>query len=169
VLKVLIFIFSLVLLGCGGEVEARITPPQGDNLSRNRLSTIECLAVNAYHEARGESDLANLVIMSVISNRVKDDRFKAKTICKAVFKKFAFSWTSDGLSDKIKNRKQYVRLYRLSEKFLINRKLYENLLPSADHYHSLSIRPSWSTSSELVYLETIGNHRFYHWKESVVE
>ena len=159
--KGLLFIFTLLLVGT---VEARIKIPHGSDLTKVRLSSVECLAVNAYHEARGESDLANVIIMSVVTNRIKDKRFKVSTICESVFKEAAFSWTQDGLSDEITDGQQYKRLYKLADLYLINRKVYGKLLPSVDHYHSVKSTPSWANSEKLLYLETIGNHKFYHWK-----
>lgn len=49
--------------------------PQYKDLAKARLSSIECLAVNAYHESRSESDLANIAIFSVVMNRVSDKRY----------------------------------------------------------------------------------------------
>lgn len=136
--------------------------PQYNDLAKARLSSVECLAVNAYHEARSESDLANVAIFSVVMNRVNDDRYP-NDVCKVVFKKHAFSWTGNGLSDKIHNTKQYKRLYKLAEKFILNRNTMMSLSQGVDHYHTVNSKPYWSESDKLKYIMTVDNHKFYKW------
>lgn len=80
-----------------------------------------------------------------------------------MFKKHAFSWTGDGLSDKIYNIKQYKRLYKLAEQFILNRNIMVSLSQGADHYHTINSKPYWSESDKLEYIMTVDNHKFYKW------
>ena len=45
--------------------------------------SVECLALNMYHEARGQGSAGLLGVSSVVLNRVKDKRFP-NTICEVV-------------------------------------------------------------------------------------
>lgn len=155
---------SILLSGLfSGKVIARdITIPKSSELRTANLDTVECLAVNSYHEARSEGDEANKWIMSVVYNRMLDKRYP-NTICEVVFQKHQFSWTNDGLSDKIKNSKQYVRLYKLAEEFLMDTKKYLRKSKGVNHYHTVYVKPFWSKHSDMKYLRTIEQHKFYKW------
>lgn len=138
--------------------------PSSNDASKLRLSSQDCMAINLYHESRSESDIANMMILSVVLNRVEDKRYP-DTICEVVFGKHAFSWTNDKLSDKVKNEKQYHRLYKLVEDFLINKDLFISLSEGADHYHTVSIKPYWAKSDKLKYINTVDKHKFYKWRK----
>lgn len=153
----------LYALGYSGESKASVEIPPYSDMQGKQLSTLECLSVNAYHEARGESDVANLMIMAVVEQRVRDTRHKAITICEAVFHPYAFSWTSGGRSDKIRDKKQYYRLYKLSEKFLMNKDLFVNMAEQSDHYHKVGHKTNWNYRV-LDYIGRVDDHVFYRWK-----
>ena len=137
-----------------------IEVPQGSDMTYANLDSIQCLAVNAYHEARSESDHANLMIMAVVYNRMKDKRFP-NTLCDVVFQKAQFSWTNDGLSDKLSNEKQYNRLYKLAEKFLTSPSKFVKDSKGVNHYHTVEVSPHWKDSMR--YVKTVENHKFYKW------
>ena len=78
--------------------------------------SIECLAMNMYHEARGQGTAGLLAVSSVVMNRVADERFP-NTICGVIKQaqtrpswkdknkmipirdKCQFSWFCDGKTD----------------------------------------------------------------------
>ena len=144
--------------------ERIITQPPYKDMQGKRLSSVECLAINSYMEGRGESDMANIMIMSTVLNRVNDRRWPS-SICGVVFQKAAYSWTGDGLSDEIKNLAQYKRLYRLSEVFLINKDTFLSLSKGANHYHSSKVHPYWVGSWRMEYVSSLDGHLFYNWKD----
>ena len=99
----------------------------------DKSASIKCLAMNMYHEARGQGSAGLLGVSSVVMNRVKDKRFP-NTICEVVHQgptreswktrqtpdpndaKFypirhrcQFSWYCDGRSDEPKDKKTYER------------------------------------------------------------
>lgn len=157
----LIKTFLLTALLASGNISAReIEVPQHSDMRKANLDSLECLAVNAYHESRSESDIANLMIMAVIHNRMVDKRFP-NDYCSVVFQKHQFSWTNDNLSDKLHNTKQYVRLYKLAEKFVIEKETILELAEGINHYHTISISPYWKSSMK--YKMTLDNHKFYKW------
>ena len=157
------FLLGLTLLGTSVASHAEVyRVPNFNDLSKVRLSSIECLAVNAYHESRSQSDIANMFVIGSVLNRVKDKRYP-NDICEVVFQKSQYSWTSDGLSDKILNSKQYKRLYKLVEKFILNREVMISLSQGVDHYHTTSIKPYWIDSAKMEYVTTVDDHMFYKW------
>lgn len=136
--------------------------PKFNDLSEARLSSIECLAVNNYFESRSQSDIANMFVIASVMKRVEDRRYP-NDICEVVFQKSQYSWTGDGLSDKIKNSKQYKRLYKLAEKFILNKRVMMSLTQGVDHYHTTSIKPYWINSDKMKYVTTVDDHMFYKW------
>ena len=156
-------LLAVILLVLGAsDVNASEPPPYSD-MNGKRLSSIECLAVNLYHESRSESDFANIAINTVVFNRVNDKRFP-DTICGVIFQKSQFSWTGNGLSDTIKDKAQYERLYRLSESTLLNRDFIIKYSEGINHYHTTTSHPYWSNSRGMVFINQVDNHNFYKWK-----
>ena len=144
--------------------ERVIIPPPYEDMRGKRLSSVEILAVNAYHESRGESDLANLMVMSVVLNRVADRRWPS-SISGVVFQKAAFSWIGDKLSDSITDLGEYRRLYKLTEYFLVNKDIFLEISQGANHYHSIKITPYWKGSERMEYVMTVDGHKLYNWKD----
>lgn len=60
---------------------------------------VRCLALNVYHEARGEPIEGQLAVALVTMNRVRHERYP-DTVCKVVWQPRQFSWTRDGRSDR---------------------------------------------------------------------
>lgn len=126
------------------------------------LSPLDCLTINAYHEARSENDKAVLGVNSVVLNRVKDKRFP-NTICDVVFQKHQFSWVDDNKTDKVFNYKAYSRLRRLTEYTLTHQNKVRKLTNYSNHY----VKNSWvdRTYWAKVYAFNmkLGEHSFYSW------
>ncbi|AGH32070.1 endolysin [Vibrio phage 11895-B1] len=157
--------WGIITILVSSESEAStITPPPYSDMKGKPLSSIECLAVNAYMEGRSESDMANIMIMATVINRVNDPRHKANTICDVIFYPHAYSWTNDGKSDKIVNIEQYRRLYRLAEKFLLNKKMFISISEGVDHYHKVGHKTNWNYRV-LDYVGRFDDHVFYRWKK----
>jgi len=144
--------------------ERVISPPPYKDMQGKRLSSVECLTINSYMEGRGESDMANIMIMSTVLNRVNDRRWPS-SICSVVFQRNQYSWTGDKLSDKVHDSVQYIRLYRLAEHFLINKDTFLKLSGSVNHYHSTKVHPYWVGSERMEYVGSLDGHRFYYWKD----
>ena len=117
---------------------------------------LHCLALNIYHEARGESLEGKFAVGQVTINRVRSRRYP-NTICKVVWQRGQFSWTRDGRPDRPRNIEAWKEAlqvatitYELSPQSLVGR---------ATHYHAAYVRPSWATSYR--YVRRIGQHLFY--------
>ena len=109
-----------------------------------------CLALNSYHEARGEPVEGQVAVNLVVLNRVKRN---GSSICKEVFRPSQFSWTRN--PPKVKKKDVLLRLKHIARASL-HIKDYTN---GATHYHAKYVYPEWA--SHMVYVGQWGNHLFY--------
>lgn len=137
---------------------------------------VSCLALNIYHEARGQSIAGQIAVGQVTLNRVKDNRFP-NTICEVVMQgphraswkgtgemipvrhRCQFSWYCDGKSDKIKQRKAYNQIVSLSQ-IIIDQDMID-ITSGATHYHAYYVSPAWARSKKRT--TKIEDHIFYKW------
>ena len=133
-------------------------------------AAVMCLALNLYHEARGESLAGNLAVGFVTMNRVADPRYP-DTVCGVVKQaryhawsdipirnKCQFSWFCDGLSDQPKDDKAFMESVLLSKHILAG--TVTDISESATHYHATWIQaPYWAGDLSVV-LE-LDQHIFY--------
>lgn len=118
------------------------------------MAVVTCLALNIYHEARGESVDAQMLVAEVTLNRAAE---RKQTVCETVWEDDQFSWTNDGKSDRPKNLEAYALAVLLANKALTDP---DSLMGSgATHYHEQSIHPAWA--DKLTLLGQYGNHIFY--------
>lgn len=118
----------------------------------------ECMAMNVYHEARGESWEGQAAVVHVTLNRVADPRFP-DSICDVVWQSGQFSWTQDGRSDYPHDEGAW-RLSQDIASIAYDRWLVgEDFSEGATFYHAHWVSPSWARQFE----ETveIGVHTFY--------
>lgn len=116
----------------------------------------ECLAMNVYHEARGESIEGQYAVAHVTMNRVKDSRW-ADNVCDVVYQPYQFSWTHTISNPEPKDRRAWDIANEVA-KNVLDDKVADNT-GGADHYHADWVSPSWATSYEKV--KQIGVHIFY--------
>ena len=136
------------------------------------IKEIECMAINAYHEARSQSVAGQLATMHVVLNRVISDKFP-NTICGVVTQgptyvnwlgnewpvrdKCQFSWYCDGMDDTAKDVESYKRIYDLAE-YVTTAETYD-YTEGATHYHADYVDPFWNKSFTKV--TQIDSHIFY--------
>lgn len=120
------------------------------------IEALLCLALNNYHEARGEPLLGQIAVSHVVLNRVRSKRYPKK-VCEVIKQPHQFSWYWDKLSD----TPQDSRAWRKS--LLVSALVYSGMVPDptrgATHYHTINIKPYWSKTLRLT--TTIGYHHFY--------
>lgn len=157
-----LLIFCLILALYVKDVNAgeNKVDPDINNLLSKEVGTRTCLVYNLYHESRSESDVANIMVLNTVFNRVKSTHFP-DTPCEVVKQDKQYSWTHDGKSDKMHNLKQVKRLTKLVDKYLINKEVFLSLSQGSDHYHTNNIRPVWSKSKRMKKVAVIDNHTFY--------
>lgn len=132
---------------------------------------LECIAQNIYHEARGESLAGQLSVGLVVLNRVKDKRFP-NTVCEVVYQKTKlkttktpvcqFSWVCDPL--KTTTDMAWQRSMKVAQTVY---RMYANgfdITNGATHFHAEYVKPTWSTSREMVQVAQIDAHVFYKWR-----
>lgn len=126
---------------------------------------LTCLALNVYHEARGEPTAGQYAVAEVTLNRVTSPRYP-NTICEVVHQKNwdsirrryvgAFSWTEFDIKPKLK-KKEWHRAVDVAEAVYYQRQ--EPRLEGALFYHARSIKPSWARKKTPI--ARIGRHVFY--------
>lgn len=126
---------------------------------------LTCLALNVYHEARGEPAAGQYAVAKVTLNRVASPRYP-NTICEVVYQKKwdrirrryvgAFSWTEFDVKPSLKN-KAWQQALRVAEDVFTREQVPE--LEGALFYHASSIKPSWARYKKPV--AHIGRHVFY--------
>jgi len=116
-----------------------------------------CLAMNIYHEGRGESAKGRAAIASVTMNRVRSDRYP-DTVCEVVWQRKQFSWTNVApRHHAIADAKAWFQALLVARLFLDGAQ--SSLVGDAMHYHSIHVQPSWQDDTKLVAL--VGDHVFY--------
>lgn len=122
----------------------------------DEAAQVDCLALNVYHEARGESDEGKFAVAMATLNRVHSHEFP-DTLCRVVWQRGQFSWTHDGQPDHPYNPRAWAEAvwvamvtYRFSQPSLIGR---------ATYFHAAYVRPAWSKSKRRV--RKVGRHIFY--------
>lgn len=140
-------------------------------VSAEQLSEQEfhCLALNVYHEARGESAEGQLAVAHVTLNRVASSKFP-NTICavvkqaqykngQPVLNKCQFHWYCDGKSDKIYNQRDWKAVVQNTTTAVKWYTAGEDFSNGALFYHTNNMTTSWSRKFSVV--AEIGAHVFF--------
>ncbi|MCP3685035.1 MAG: cell wall hydrolase [bacterium] len=141
-----------------------LIPQYNDILKAENVDTLTLLTLNLFMESRGESDLANMMVLASVFNRV-DSKHYPNTIEGVIKQKYQYSWLLDGKSDavgyNIVEVNRYKELYKLTEQFILEKQNWLSVSMGVNHYHTTNISPSWSRSERMVELFTIDRHTFY--------
>ena len=147
-----------LLLGLGSGAEAKV--------SVDLRHEIECLALNIYHEARGEPKVGRLAVGHVVLNRVADSRFPA-SICDVVrqgeakrLNRCQFTWWCDGRSDKPRDAEAWRDSMALARTVFWG--FSNDPTEGALWYHATWVKPVWRKA--LNRGPRIGEHIFYNGK-----
>lgn len=130
----------------------------------------DCLALNIYHEAKGESELGQRAVAYVTLNRTNDERYP-DDVCEVVHQarlgsdgqpkrnQCQFSWYCDGRSDEPTDQEAYEQA-KFVASVVINTYGYSfDPTMGATMYHADYVNPGWSDSFEKT--TEIENHIFY--------
>lgn len=143
-----------------------VTMPVSNDILSGKHSELECMALNIYYEARGESQFGKELVAQVTINRYRIKGYD-KTICGVVTAKKQFSWTRDGKSDMPQDTVAYIDAMLIAVKFMymdyhIDVKDYDIIT----NFHSLDATPkNWN---DVTFYFKEGGHRFYKTKRKVV-
>lgn len=115
-------------------------------------SEVNCLAKTIYHEARGESAKGQQAVALVTVNRALHPSFPS-SICKTVYQKGQYSWTSQRL--RVVDKVAWQRAKDMAYYVLNN---YDELKSfRALYFHATHVSPNWKKRR----IAKIGNHIFY--------
>jgi len=116
----------------------------------------ECMALNIYHEARGERVEGQIAVAHVTMNRVNHENWP-DTICDVVYQSKQFSWTHM-IKDHTPNEKRaWKEAQVIARDVMIGNT--EDPTKGAEFYHANYVNPWWAKSYTLT--KVIGNHLFY--------
>lgn len=145
-----------------------------ENAPHIDTSAFECIANNAYHEARGEKIIGMIAVTQVVLNRANKGKM---SVCEVVYKPYQFSWTANKLLKKVDvtshawrdaERVAYWATFGatcpascegIPGPFAKKSVNLESPFLLATHYHAADVTPAWST--RLKKLGVLGNHVFY--------
>ena len=117
-------------------------------------SEFDCLALNVYHEARGESPEGQLAVAAVTLNRVRDPEFP-DSVCAVVWQRGQFSWTHDGRPDRPYEKDAWEVAKRVARSAWVGL----SNIGAATHFHTTGVDPFWVTDRRRV--ARVGRHVFY--------
>lgn len=125
-----------------------------------------CLALNVFHESRGEPIMGQYAVAKVTLNRAQGNEDR---VCDEVFKPRQFSWANDVGAVKTKQGWRISASYypRESEAWdkavkiatmTLNGRTY-SFLNNATHFHTVQVKPAWAKKDTRV--ARIGRHIFH--------
>lgn len=128
-------------------------------------TAIMCLALNVYHEARGEAMVGQYAVALVTWNRAER---QPEQVCPVVLKRKQFSWTINRVrlvkagyqlkpNGVPRDERAWEKAVKVA-KYVINGKMYD-FTEGATHYHTIDVNPHWAPSLERI--TQIGRHYFY--------
>lgn len=113
-----------------------------------------CLALNIYHEARGEPIEGQIAVAMVTMNRADWD---TGSVCDVVYERKQFSWTNRLADFTPQEPTAWAVAKRVANRVIQGQ--HEDITDGATHFHTRSVRPVWRHS--LKKTKTIGAHVFY--------
>ena len=126
-------------------------------------SDLDCLALNIYHEARGETEEGQVAVAQVVMNRVAHERFP-ENICEVIKQGgewprgyCQFSWWCDGRKDTPEEGKSWTASRDLAREVLHGK--HKDPTKGALWYHATHVSPAWRKAFQEG--PTIGKHIFY--------
>ncbi len=117
-----------------------------------------CLALNIYHEARGERVEGQIAVAHVTINRTEHNKWKG-SICDVVYQPKQFSWTHLIEDQTPKENKAWNKAKVIARDVMIGNT--EDPTFGAVFYHANYVNPNWAEYMDLS--KVIGRHLFYTW------
>lgn len=125
------------------------------------LTSLTCIALTVYHEARGEPYDGQLAVAEVVVNRIQDAAFPGDAC--AVMREdrgpeawdCQFSFWCDGRSDRPTDMVAWAVALEVAR----DAEAGMGLGIAATHYHTISVSPAWA--DHMTPVGRIGNHVFY--------
>jgi len=139
------------------EIELIELPPIPPVLTEKDQQQIECMALNTYFEARGESRQGQYAVNHVVMNRVSSEDFP-NTPCEVIYQRnrrvCQFSWVCER-GKYVRNHDLYADLNHVAKEVYVERSVDNTR--GARFYHANYVNPRWRLNRTVV----IGWHVFY--------
>lgn len=117
-------------------------------------NALMCLALNIYHESRGEPLHGQIAVAMVTMNRAN---WQNANICQVVYERKQFSWTHRTTDHTPQEPAAWAKAKRVANRVIAGH--HEDITDGATHFHAREVRPVWRHS--LKKTATIGQHVFY--------
>lgn len=117
-------------------------------------NALMCLALNIYHEARGEPLEGQIAIAMVTMNRAEWD---TASVCEVVYQRNQFSWTHRLADFTPQEPNAWAGAWRIAHRVIEGE--HDDITYGATHFHTRAVRPVWRHA--LKKTTTIGEHVFY--------
>ena len=119
-----------------------------------------CMAMNIYHEARGEVVEGQIAVAHVTANRVAHNNWPG-TVCDVVYQNKQFSWTFQIKDPTPKDEKLWNQSLVIARDVIIGNT--DDPTDGAVFYHANYVNPTWAKQESLNVSKVIGVHIFYRW------
>ena len=177
------FIFTAVYFVNNPNVETRIVEFHTETIKEVEVvpvniidyDELECMALNIYHEARGERIEGQVAVSQVVLNRKKSNFFP-NTVCGVIKQakisrwylehdnkavpvrnQCQFSWYCDGKSDSPQDMRAWGHSLTIASQVM--RGEHPDMTGGAMFYHAHYVEPYWK--HKLLDVGNVGDHLFY--------
>lgn len=116
-----------------------------------------CMALNLYHEARGEDNRHQWAVIFVTFNRVEHSYYP-DTYCEVVWEKSQFSWTRNAIGAIIPREPEAWKESQRKAFQVFTGEMMNDPTNGATHFYQAHINPRWA--ARLVDKRRIGVHEF---------
>lgn len=120
----------------------------------------KCMAMNIYHESRGEVIEGQIAVAHVTANRVNHENWP-NNVCDVVYQKKQFSWTFLIKDQAPKNQKLWNQAMVIARDVIIGNTV--DPTDGAVFYHANYVNPTWAEQKSMSVSKVIGVHIFYTW------
>ena len=177
------FIFTTVYFVNNPNVETRIVEFHTETIKEVEVvpvniidyDELECMALNIYHEARGERIEGQVAVSQVVLNRKKSSFFP-NTVCGVIKQakisrwylenhnkavpvrnQCQFSWYCDGKSDSPQDMRAWGHSLTIASQVM--RGEHPDMTGGAMFYHAHYVEPYWKHT--MLHVGNVGDHLFY--------
>jgi spore germination cell wall hydrolase CwlJ-like protein len=142
------------------DVYAGLSVPVRSEKRTARDEAKQCVALNAFYEARGEGWAGQVAVGQVAMRRAGLDYHH---VCKEIYRPGQFSWTAERpRHGALPSGETWQWALAAAEQALVwaaHPEAHPDYSAKATYFHNTSVTPYWTRGLELVAM--IGEHRFY--------
>lgn len=184
VLSFCVFILMSIASAAAGDTLMPGPKQPGELFSQQKNQQAYCMAMNIYHEARGDNLAGKYAVADVVINRVESTRYP-NTVCDVVMqgpvreswktkqdpnlpdseRKYnpirnmcQFSWWCDGRDDTPYNMDLWREAQEIAYMIFVLGN-YRGIAEGATHYHATYVNPTWNRKMQ--HVGRIGEHLFF--------